>query len=62
MSNTNMSEKYLWVEKYRPRKVEDLVIEDNFKKSFDKFLREKEIPHLFSMGLPDQVKQLWPEF
>jgi DNA polymerase III delta prime subunit len=36
----------LWVEKYRPKKIEDLVISDEIKNSLLHFKNTKDIPHL----------------
>ena len=44
-----MSE-FLWVEKYRPKKIEDCILTEDLKKTFSKFLEQKEIPNLLLSG------------
>jgi len=41
---------FLWVEKYRPRKIEDCILPDANKKTFLEFLNNKEIPNLLLAG------------
>jgi DNA polymerase III delta prime subunit len=41
---------FLWVEKYRPRKIEDCILPDANKKTFLEFLNNKEIPNLMLAG------------
>ena len=36
-----MSE-YLWVEKYRPKKIEDCILSQDIKETFSQFLSQKE--------------------
>lgn len=45
-----LSEKYLWVEKYRPRSIDDLVLPDEYRSAFRKYVEDKEIPHLLLIG------------
>lgn len=40
----------IWVERYRPTKLEDLILPENTRAIFDKFLKEKSIPHLLLSG------------
>ena len=42
----------LWVEKYRPRKIEDCILPPAIKKSFSEFVKNKEIPNLLLSGGP----------
>ena len=44
-----MSE-YLWVEKYRPKKISDCILSEDLKDTFTKFLKQKEIPNLLLTG------------
>jgi len=44
-----MSE-YLWVEKYRPRKIKDCILTEDIKDTFSQFLKQKEIPNLLLSG------------
>jgi len=43
-------DEFLWVEKYRPRKIEDCILPDVNKKTFLEFLNNKEIPNLLLAG------------
>jgi DNA polymerase III delta prime subunit len=43
-------DEFLWVEKYRPRKIEDCILPDANKKTFLEFLNKKEIPNLMLAG------------
>lgn len=45
-----MSEHMLWVEKYRPQTVEDCILPDGIKKTFQEFVNRKEIPNLLLSG------------
>ena len=45
-----MSEEYLWVEKYRPRKIKDCILTENLKETFQEFLKQGEIPNLLLSG------------
>jgi len=47
-----MSDQILWVEKYRPRKVEDCILPDNIKTTFQEYVDRKEIPNLLLSGSP----------
>jgi DNA polymerase III delta prime subunit len=44
-----MSE-YLWVEKYRPKKISECILSEDIKKTFSQFLKQKEIPNLLLSG------------
>ena len=41
---------YLWVEKYRPKKIEDCILSQDIKETFSQFLKQKEIPTLLLSG------------
>jgi len=45
-----MIDHLLWVEKYRPRKVEDCILHDSIKKTFKEYVERKEIPNLLLSG------------
>ena len=45
-----MSDEFLWVEKYRPKKIEDCILTEDLKKTFSEFLKQKEIPNLLLCG------------
>ena len=44
-----MSE-FLWVEKYRPKRIEDCILTEELKNTFTQFLKQKEIPNLLLSG------------
>ena len=41
---------FLWVEKYRPKKISDCILTEDLKNTFSKFLTQKEIPNLLLSG------------
>ena len=41
---------YLWVEKYRPKKIKDCILTEDIKITFAEFLKQKEIPNLLLSG------------
>ena len=41
---------YLWVEKYRPKKIEDCILSQDIKETFSQFLKQEEIPNLLLSG------------
>jgi DNA polymerase III delta prime subunit len=43
-------EHLLWVEKYRPAKVEDCILPDTIKTTFQEYVNRKEIPNLLLSG------------
>jgi DNA polymerase III delta prime subunit len=43
-------EHLLWVEKYRPSKIEDCILPDALKETFQEFVKRKEIPNLLLSG------------
>jgi DNA polymerase III delta prime subunit len=45
-----MRDEFLWVEKYRPRKIEECILPDNIKKTFLDFLDKGEVPNLLLSG------------
>lgn len=44
------NEQMLWVERYRPQTVEDCILPDGIKKTFQEFVNRKEIPNLLLSG------------
>lgn len=46
---TNLTDA-LWCEKYRPRTVEDCILPEELKKTFQSYVDRKEIPHLLLCG------------
>ena len=45
-----MRDEFLWVEKYRPKKIEECILPDNIKKTFLDFLDKGEVPNLLLAG------------
>ena len=45
-----MREQFLWVEKYRPKIVEDCVLPTDIKQTFREFVQQNEIPNLLLCG------------
>jgi DNA polymerase III delta prime subunit len=43
---------FLWVEKYRPKTIEDCILPENIKKTFSDFLNKGEIPNMLLAGPP----------
>jgi len=41
---------FLWVEKYRPKKIEDCILSKDLKETFTEFVKKKEIPNLLLSG------------
>lgn len=42
----------LWVEKYRPKKLEDLVLPERYKKDFGRIIEKNDLPNLLFYGPP----------
>ena len=45
-----MNDQFLWVEKYRPKTIEECILPDNTKKTFQNFLDKGEIPNMLLAG------------
>ena len=45
-----MNDEFLWVEKYRPKTIEDCILPENIKKTFKEFLNKGEVPNLLLSG------------
>ena len=45
-----MHDEFLWVEKYRPQKIEDCILPEQTKKTFLEFLNKGEVPNLLLAG------------
>jgi len=43
-------DEFLWVEKYRPKTIEDCILPENIKKTFTDFLSKGEVPNLLLSG------------
>jgi len=43
-------DEFLWVEKYRPKTIEECILPDNIKKTFTDFLDKGEVPNLLLAG------------
>lgn len=51
-----MKDHVLWVEKYRPSKIEDCVLPKNIAKEFATILKSQELPNLLLCGVPGTGK------
>jgi DNA polymerase III delta prime subunit len=47
-----MLQDFLWVEKYRPKKVEDTILPSDLKATFQEFVNNKNVPNLILSGGP----------
>ena len=47
---TTTPEQFLWVERYRPRLIQDCVLPESVKKQFAQFIKKGEIPNLLLSG------------
>ena len=47
-----MREDFLWVEKYRPKTVDDTILPADLKSTFQQFITNKNIPNLLLSGPP----------
>lgn len=45
-----MSSEFLWVEKYRPKRISEVILPDNLKNTFIKIVENKEIPNMLFTG------------
>jgi DNA polymerase III delta prime subunit len=45
-----MNDNYLWVETYRPKRIEDCVLPASLKKTFQEFVNQKNVPNLLLSG------------
>ena len=43
-------EQFLWVEKYRPRKIDDCVLPESLKTTFKQYVAQGELPHMLLCG------------
>jgi DNA polymerase III delta prime subunit len=56
MTITKNDDQDVWAEKYRPRKIDDVIIPARLKKIFKGFVDSKEIPNLTLVGSPGTGK------
>ena len=47
-----MSRDFIWVEKYRPKTIEECILPESIKKTFSDFLNKGEIPNMLLAGPP----------
>ena len=45
-----MREEFLWVEKYRPKTVDDTILPDNIKDMFKEYVKTRQIPNMILVG------------
>ena len=47
-----MADEFIWVEKYRPKTIDECILPEGIKKTFREFLNEGSIPNLLLSGPP----------
>ena len=47
-----MNSDFIWVEKYRPKTIEDCILPESTKSMFKEFLNKGEIPNMLLAGPP----------
>ncbi len=47
-----MTDEFIWVEKYRPKTIDECILPEGIKKTFREFLNEGSIPNLLLSGPP----------
>lgn len=47
-----MKEQYLWVEKYRPKTIDECILPEELKDTFKEFVNNKDVPNLLLSGGP----------
>jgi len=52
----DISRKYLWVEKYKPSSIDEMIIDSRYSEIFKSFISKGEIPHLLLYGPPGSGK------
>ena len=50
MRNSKLREEFLWVEKYRPKTIEECILPESLRKTFLEFVDTQEIPNLLLAG------------
>jgi replication factor C small subunit len=48
----NIDEREIWVEKYRPKKLDDMVLPEKYKSDFERIIERQDLPHLLFSGPP----------
>ena len=43
---------FIWVEKYRPQQIDECILPDHIKKTFQDFVDQGEIPNMLLSGPP----------
>lgn len=46
----DVSNDFIWYEKYRPRTIDDCIVPERIKNTFQKYVEDKEVPHLLLAG------------
>ena len=49
-------DEFVWVEKYRPKTIDECILPTNIKKTFQDFLDKGEVPNLLFLVLLDVVR------
>ena len=56
MTLDSAKDEFLWVEKYRPKNVDDIILPEKTKTIFKKFVADKNVPNLLLVGGPGMGK------
>lgn len=51
-----IEDEYLWVEKYRAKKLDELILPDEYRNVFKKYIQDGEFPHIILYGPPGSGK------
>ena len=46
----------IWYERYRPKELKQLILDEHIEEHLNKYIEEKEIPHLLFSGPPGSGK------
>ena len=50
---------FIWVEKYRPKTIDECILPERIKKTFTDFLAKGELPNMLLSGPPGIGKLRW---
>ncbi|MGC8948660.1 MAG: replication factor C small subunit, partial [Thermoprotei archaeon] len=45
-----MEEELMWAEKYRPKRLDDIINQDDIIRALKSFVKEKSVPHMLFAG------------
>ena len=50
---------FIWVEKYRPKTIDDCILPQSIKNTFKDFVKSGQIPNMLCLGHLVLERQLW---